>query len=73
MVFGGWPGDLPDQRFCNVESTACPSFLPFFSLYATFIDDLPENIRALCNCKAPLVTGPRVQVHRASSGAGSLQ
>lgn len=60
------------QRFRNVESTACPSFLPFFSLYAAFIDGLPENIHALCNCKPSLVTGPRVQVRRGSPGAGGL-
>lgn len=47
-------------------------FLPFFSLYAAFIDGLPENIHAVCNCKPPLVTGPRVQVHGGFPGAGGL-
>lgn len=70
--FGGWPKDLPVQRFRNMERAACPSCLPFFSRCAALIVGLPEDMRAVCNSKPPLVTGPRAQVHRGSPGAGGL-
>lgn len=51
----GGPG-ISRRKGVTVESVTCSSLLPFFSLFAAFIDGLPENIHVLGNRKTPLVT-----------------